>query len=66
MREEEKIHFLKNISPFSSLGHTDLVDIAGTMEVASFAPKATIISTRELWNILLHNFLRPCESLAER
>ena len=44
MREEEKIHFLKNISPFSSLGHTDLVDIAGTMEVASFPPKATIIS----------------------
>ncbi len=43
MTGEEKIHFLRNIIPFSSLKDTDLIDIAGTLEVTDFSPKTVII-----------------------
>ncbi len=43
MTEEEKTQFLKNVIPFTSLDDADLKDIAGTMKVACFSPKTTII-----------------------
>ncbi|MBP1734509.1 MAG: nucleotidyltransferase family protein [Deltaproteobacteria bacterium] len=43
MTEEEKIHFLKNVIPFTSLDDSDLKVVAGTMKITSFAPKTTII-----------------------
>ncbi len=43
MTGEEKIHFLRNIIPFSSLKDADLIDIAGTLEVTDFSPKTVII-----------------------
>jgi len=43
MTEEEKIHFLKNVIPFTSLDDSDQKVVAGTMKITSFAPKTTII-----------------------
>lgn len=44
MKEEDKIIFLKNIVPFSSLDDTDLQEISKTMVLKKFPPKETIIS----------------------
>ncbi len=44
MTEEEKVQFLKNVMPFTSLNDTNLKDISGTMKMTSFSPKTTIIS----------------------
>ena len=43
MTEEDKITFLKNIIPFSSLDDADLREIAGTMELKKFPPNEGII-----------------------
>lgn len=44
MTEEDKITFLKNIVPFTSLDDADLTEIARTMEPVKFPPKKIIIS----------------------
>jgi CRP-like cAMP-binding protein len=43
MTDKDKINFLKNIAPFTSLDDADLQEIAETMELSNFPPKEIII-----------------------
>ena len=43
MTEEDKIKFLKNIAPFTSLNDADFQEIVKTMEFKKFPPKENII-----------------------
>jgi len=43
MTDKDKINFLKNIAPFTSLDDADLQEIGGTMELSNFPPKEIIV-----------------------